>query len=132
MRFRPRRLLTALHGAFVLQMVVLGRHFVPHSAAIRTLSGQAFIVGASYFVCTHLVARVGLRQDDASPRPYLLGIAIAGLILQGLVRAPFAVAAPILELLSLGGLGAIMLVTVLTLGDMVWRPSRSHAAPFDR
>jgi hypothetical protein len=121
MRFRPTRILCGLHACFLLQMAVLGGHLLPHPAAVRTLSGQLFIAGAFYFLWNNFRSQWTFLQGDRSPRPYLLGVLAVVLLLALVVRSPFPLAAPVIELLALLGLCAIVLAAALTLRDLVRR-----------
>jgi uncharacterized membrane protein len=118
MRFRPTKGLAVLHAGFVLQMVLLGLHFVPHPASVRTLSGQLFAVGVLYFLWGSLRHRWAWLRGDMSPWGYLAGVCALVLALQGAVRAPFAGTGVVLDLLALCGALVIVLAAALTLADL--------------
>lgn len=121
MRFTPTRTLSGLHAVFLLQIVVLGTHVIPHPPTIRTLSGQLFIAGVSYFLWNNLRHRWSFLRANRSPGPYLAGLFAAVLLVQLAVRTPWSFAASFLELSALLGLLAIAFVAALTFWDLMTR-----------
>jgi len=118
MKFKPDKKILWLHGLFMIQMLVFGFHLIPHSATIRTISGQLFITGALYFLYHNLQNRWNLFKINQTPRYYLFGIVTNIVILQLLVRAPFSFASSIIELLGLIGIIVIVVLIFLTLFDL--------------
>jgi len=119
MRFGPTKTLLILHAFFVLQMTVFGYHLLPHPPTARTLSGQLFMTGVFFFLWNHLRHNWAFFQGNRSPRPYLLAVLAATLVLQLLVRAPFPVVAPFIEFLALLGLLTIALAATATVADLL-------------
>ena len=114
MKFKPTKKILVIHGLFIIQMVIFGFHLIPHSATVRTLSGQLFIIGAFYFLWLNVQNRWDLFQTDRSPRSYFGGIIIMLLLMQLFVRAPFAFASAFVEILGLLGLVTIVIAAVVT------------------
>lgn len=117
MRFKATKLVVSIHGLFMAQMAVLGTRLIPDPATVRMLSGQLLIIGAFYFAWVNLQTRWRLVQADRSPRPYFCGVIIMVLVLQLLVRAPFSLAAAVVEGLGLLGLTTIAVLAILTVVD---------------
>ncbi len=118
MTFKPSRSLALLHAAFVLQMVVLGLHLVPHPALVRMLSGQLFIVGVAYFVWNNARHRFACFQGESSPRAYLVSVSMTVLALLAVVHAPTAFVGSLIEILALGGACAIAIAAAWTAWDV--------------
>ncbi len=118
MKFKPSRKILFIHGLFMIQMLIFGFHLIPHSATIRTLSGQLFIIGVFYFLWLNVQNRWDLFQTNRSPRSYFGGIIIMLLLMQLFVRAPFAFASAFVEILGLLGLVAIVAAVVITVFEV--------------
>lgn len=114
---RPTKTLYAVHGAFLVQMAVLGTHTIPHGASIRTLSGQLFIIGVLFLLWHHV--RPVKRERKAWP--YLAGVAATAVLLQAAVRIPSRLAATGLDALALAGLAVIAGVAALSLALLAVR-----------
>ena len=108
----PRKLAMYLHGAFVLQVIPFGFHLIPHGLTVRTISGQLFAVGVTYFLF-RAIWYGKLRVDKSkSSSPYtgrwlmryVLGTAQMVVLLQLLLRLPWAWAATLINVLALAGL----------------------------
>jgi len=118
MRFKPTKKVLLIHGLFIIQMVIFGFHLIPHSATLRTLSGQLFIIGVFYFLWLNVQNRWDLFQTNRSPCSYFGGIIIMLLLMQLFVRAPFAFASAFVEILGLLGLVTIVAAAFITVFDL--------------
>jgi uncharacterized membrane protein len=126
MKFRPNKKILWLHGLFMIQMIVFGFHLIPHSATIRTISGQLFITGVIYFLYHNLQNRWNLFKINQSPQYYLYGIVLNIILLQLFVRAPFPFASTIIELLGLIGIMVIIVFGFITLFDLCTIKFKKH------
>ena len=112
----PRNLAMYLHGAFVLQVIPFGFHLIPHGLTVRTISGQLFALGLVYFLFRAI--RPGKFRVDPSRYPvrwfmrYLLGTALAAVLLQLLLRLPWAWTATLINALALLGLGVFLTLAI--------------------
>lgn len=118
MKFQPTRRILFIHGLFIIQMIFFGFHLIPHSATIRTLSGQLFIVGALYLLWSNVQNRWNVFEPNRSPLYYFGGVILVLLLMQLLVRAPFVFASALIEVLGLLGLATIVLAAVITVFDL--------------
>ncbi len=82
LRFRPSVPLLWLHGLFLLQMVPLGFHLIPHGPVLRTLSGQLFSFGVIGYLwlCPGSSSWLGGKSGSWRVWTYLL-VAGASLLL---------------------------------------------------
>jgi len=117
-KFKPNKKILWTHGFFMIQMLVFGFHLIPHSATIRTLSGQLFITGAFYFLYYNLQNRWNLFQDNFLCRYYFCGIIVNLLLLQLFVRAPLSFASTFIELLGLIGILTIIILAIITIFEI--------------
>ncbi len=118
MKFKPSRKILFIHGLFMIQMLIFGFHLIPHSATLRTLSGQLFITGVFYFLWLNVQNRWDLFQTNRSPRSYFAGVILMLLLMQLFVRAPFAFASAFVEILGLLGLLTIVAAAFITVFDL--------------
>lgn len=119
MRYTPDRKTLILHIIFILQMIPFGLHWIPHGATMRMLTGQLFIYGILYFIIANIVVRKGWAREERTPRRYYLWLAATQILLQVLVRLPFAFAASLIELMALAGLFILAVLFVLTLATYI-------------
>lgn len=113
-RFKTSRVVAWIHGVFMLQMIVFGFHFVPHSATIRTLSGQLFIIGVFYFLWVNVQNRFTLEVKQDSPLWYFVTTVLALVFLQALVRLPFSFETGLVNFLGLLGIVSIVVFAIIT------------------
>lgn len=77
LRPRPTPLLLWAHGLAMLLMIPFGYHFVPQSAALRTLTGFIFAFGLTYYLALTPAQHFGLWERKGRAWPYTLA-ALAG------------------------------------------------------
>jgi uncharacterized membrane protein len=122
-RFRPSAGVLWLHGAAMLQMLVLGFNPFAEPAWLRTLSGAVFAAGAAYFLW--LPVRERLWPGAAGgPRAYFAAAAGALGLLQILVRLPSRPAGAAVECLALAGLALLVLLAAAGALALAVRPAR--------
>ncbi len=119
MKFKSNNKILWIHGFFMLQMLIFGFHLIPHSAMIRTLSGQIFITGAFYFLWHNIQDQRGLSNSNSPPKYYFLGIAVNLLLLQLLVHTPLPFISTLIEILAFVGLLTIAVLSLITIADLL-------------
>ncbi len=121
LRQRPSRALVALHLAAVLQMVVLGYHLWPpeQPAWLRTLSGQAFVMGAMFLLWMPVRGVWRARPVASQPRgasvAYAAAVTLALALPHILLHADTPWAAAALEAAALLGVASLGVVSGLAL-----------------
>jgi uncharacterized membrane protein len=122
-RFRPSAGVLWLHGAAMLQMLVLGFNPLAEPAWLRTLSGSLFAAGAVYFLWLPVRARLW-PEAAGGPRAHFAVAAGALLLLQLLLRIDSRVAGAAVECLALAGLGLLALLVAAGALALAVRPAR--------
>src|SRR5579862_6301415 len=77
---KPTRFWLCLHGALLLLMIPFGYHLVIENSMVRTVMGQLFAIGLTYFLLLTPVS-VMTRERTSSGRSgwFYLSIALAGI-----------------------------------------------------
>ena len=111
-RFSPSSRTLYLHGAAMLQMLVLGFNPIYEPAWLRMLSGSLFSLGAVYFLW--LPVRARLWPEGAGHRWAYVWTAVAAVgVLQILVRVDVSGMATAVEALALFGIAALVVLALM-------------------
>ena len=126
-RFKPGAGMLWLHGAAMLQMLVLGFNPFAEPAWLRTLSGSVFAAGAVYFLWLPLRVRLW-PEGRGGPRGYLLAAAGGLILLQALLWANLRAAGAAVEVAALAGVTLLpLLVLAAAAGRLI--PARTADRP---
>jgi uncharacterized membrane protein len=78
LRIRPNNRFLVAHGGFLLLMIPLGYHWVPHNALVRALSGVLFGAGVVSFLWLFPGPRAGADRDPGRAESLIYAIGIIG------------------------------------------------------
>jgi len=133
--FRPRPTLRLLgaHALLLLLMIPFGFHLVPQGGELRTLTGQLFAVGLTYFLLlNHALRWRAWQSRSGNERAYWVAV-LAGLPLLLLaVHWESGLAAPVLAGLGVAGLigfAALALANLALLSLPLWQRLHHPVSP---
>jgi uncharacterized membrane protein len=120
-RPRPTPRVLLIHGLLLLQMVPFGYHFVPQDGTVRTLTGQLFAIGLTYFLALNPAAQFGFweKRGNQSVLPY--GVAAFVSIAALELAVHWGGGAPGFALAWVGFLG-LLVYAALVLANLVALP----------
>jgi uncharacterized membrane protein len=116
--FRPRPTLRVLgmHAALLLLMIPFGYHLVPQGGEVRTLTGQLFAIGLTYFLALNPALRWRPWESRTGNERAYWAAMLAGLPLLLLaVRWESSLAAPVLAGMGVAGLIGFASLTLANL-----------------
>lgn len=104
-RPRPTRRILAMHALLLLLMIPFGYHLVPQGGELRTLTGQLFSVGLTYFLLLNPALRWRPWENRSGNERAYWAAMLAGLLpLLLAVHWESGLAAPVLAGLGVAGL----------------------------
>ena len=133
--FRPRPTMRVLgmHALLLLLMIPFGYHLVPQGGELRTLTGQLFAVGLTYFLLLNPALRWRPWEDRIGNERAYWAAMLAGLPLLLLaVHWESGLAAPVLAGLGVAGLigfAALALANLALLSLPLWQRLHHPVSP---
>jgi uncharacterized membrane protein len=131
-RPRPTPLVLWIHGLLLLVMVPFGYGWIAQGAALRTLTGQLFGLGAVYYLGLAVASPLRLWSRPPHPRAYALA-SLGGIVaLQAAVRLGGAVTRVAIVWAALAGLACYALLVLANLAALppwLWSARRRAPSP---
>lgn len=129
-RPRPTPRILAMHALLLLLMIPFGYHLVPQGGELRTLTGQLFAVGLTYFLVLNPVLRWRTWENrSGNERAYWAGM-LAGLPLLLLaVHWESGLAAPVLAGMGVAGLLGFAALALANLALLPWSVRQHLRSP---
>ncbi len=133
--FRPRPTLRLLgaHALLLLLMIPVGFHLVPQGGELRTLTGQLFAVGLTYFLALNPALRWRpWNGTSGNQRAYWVALFAGVPLLLLAVHWESGLAAPVLAWIGVAGLAGFAALTLANLALLplsLWERLRAPATP---